>query len=103
MTDPNHDVLQPLRSQAEQDRLAKLRALGREMRLWHRFDTRYETLRSEAAAKEQDYLRERQQHLQQLETARIQQEALTQELTTARVQQEALTAELADTRRMAAD
>ncbi len=82
MTDPIHDAHQPLRTQAEQDRLAKLRALGREMRLWHRFDTRYEALRSDAAAKEQDYLRERQQHLQE---------------------QEALTAELADTRRIAAD
>jgi GT2 family glycosyltransferase len=89
MTDPNHDARQPLRTQAEQDRLAKLRALGREMRLWHRFDNRYEALRSDAAAKEQDYLRERQQHLQELDNARIQQDALT--------------AELADTRRIAVD
>ena len=103
MTDPNHDPRQPLPTQAEQDRLAKLRALGREMHSWHRFDKRYEALRSEAAAKEQDYLRERQLHLQELENARIQQEALTRELETARIQQEALTAELAETRRTAAD
>ena len=82
MTDPNHHDSQPLRTQAEQDRLAKLRALGREMRLWHRFDNRFEALRWEAAAKEQDYLRE---------------------LESAARRQETLTAELADTRRIAAD
>jgi GT2 family glycosyltransferase len=77
MTEPTHDERQPLRPQPDQDRLAKLRALGREMRLWHHFETRYEILRSEAAAKEQDYL-------QQLEGAKLRQEALVAEVAGAR-------------------
>ncbi len=82
MTEPTHDDRQPLRTQPDQDRLAKLRALGREMRLWHQFETRYESLRSEAAATEQDYLRQ---------------------LDVAKHRQDALVAEVADTRRIAAD
>ena len=58
MTDADHDGNQNPRTQAEQERLAKLRLLGREVRLLNRFDARYETLKNESAAREQQYLRE---------------------------------------------
>ena len=96
MTDPNHDDRRTLRMQTEQDRLARLRALGREMRLWHRFDTRLENLRLESAAKEQHYLDKEQHYL-------AKEQHYLRELENAKLRHEDLAAELKDTRRIAAD
>ncbi len=92
MTEPDHDGDQNPRTQTEQERLAKLRLLGLQVRLLNRFDGRYEALKNESVAKEQHYLHE-------LESAQQKEQHYLRELEGAH---QALSAQLEDARQSAA-